>query len=160
MVLKTSQLDAALQAGLHKGRVEEENHLLQPASYAPFDASQDSVVHIFQLSKVNLVWDLIISLTEAQVDDIHNHSRIQGCIQSIVECHFISLELFSLGETILAVSKHLLVFPMFQDIFQEVLFHDVTRHSAEAARLVVPKVQYFLLSSHWVLPLTAMTFQV
>lgn len=39
-VLRSSDLEAVLQVGFHKGRVEVENHLPQPSSHSSFDAGQ------------------------------------------------------------------------------------------------------------------------
>jgi len=42
-VLRIPELDAGLQVGSHQSRVEEQNHLPQPAGHAAFDAAQDTV---------------------------------------------------------------------------------------------------------------------
>ncbi|KAK4810201.1 hypothetical protein QYF61_011795 [Mycteria americana] len=42
-VLRAPELDTVLQVGSHQSRVEGQNHLLQPAGHAAFDAAQDMV---------------------------------------------------------------------------------------------------------------------
>ncbi|KAK4830181.1 hypothetical protein QYF61_008972 [Mycteria americana] len=42
-VLRTPELDAALQVGSHQSRAEGQNHLPRPAGHAAFDAAQDTV---------------------------------------------------------------------------------------------------------------------
>ena len=43
LLLGAPELDAGLQVGSHQSRVEEQNHLPQPAGHAAFDAAQDTV---------------------------------------------------------------------------------------------------------------------
>ncbi|KAK4830062.1 hypothetical protein QYF61_008400 [Mycteria americana] len=43
LVLRAPELGAVLQVGSHQGRVEGQNHLLQPAGHASFDAAQVTV---------------------------------------------------------------------------------------------------------------------
>lgn len=66
-------------------------------------------------------------LTEVQVDGISRSSFIHS-----TEGHQIIQAQFALGEAILAVSNSLYVFRMFQLIFQEDLFCDLSRHGQEA----------------------------
>ena len=42
ILLEAPDLDAALQLGLHEGRIERDNHLPPPASYLSSDGTQDT----------------------------------------------------------------------------------------------------------------------
>ena len=69
---------------------------------------------------------------------------------SIVEGHQIGEAQSTLGETMLAVSDHL-ISHVPQYLFQEDLLHDLPKHRVEAHRSVVPQVflSTFSLQKKW-----------
>ena len=110
----------------------------------PYPSNIPSIKPVsLQCGGKNVVGDCIKGLIEIQVDNVNNSLLVHWCSFSIIECH--SQARFALDEAMLTVPNHLPVLHIHRHVFQDNLFHDLTRYGGEANWLVVPRVLLFTL---------------